>query len=105
MRREVVLEEAAEDIERARDLHTRTPHQAPAMKDPIVQEVRDARAAVAADFGFDLHKFFAWAKTHTAAERKAKHWLPTNPDKTPDTPVGASVPPVTRKRRVRAARV
>ena len=75
------------------------------MKDPIVQEVRDARAAVAADFGFDLHQFFAWAKTHAAAERKAKHWLPTNPDKTPGTPVGASVPPVTRKRRVRAARV
>jgi len=47
------------------------------MKDPIVQEVRDARAAVAADFDFDLHKFFAWAKTHAAAERMAKRWLPT----------------------------
>jgi hypothetical protein len=67
--------------------------------------LRDARAAVAADFGFDLHQFFAWVKTHAAAERKAKHWLPTNLDKTPETPVGASVPPVTRKRRVRAARV
>jgi hypothetical protein len=41
----------------------------------------DARAAVAADFDFDLHKFFAWAKTHTAAERKAKQWLPTGPEK------------------------
>lgn len=75
------------------------------MKDPIVQEVRDARAAVAADFGFDLHQFFAWAKTHAAAERKAKHWLPTNPDSTAETTGGASVPPVTRKRRVRGARV
>jgi hypothetical protein len=75
------------------------------MKDHIVQEVRDARAAVAADFGFDLHKFFAWAKTHTAAERKAKHWLPTDPNKSLETTGGASVSPVDRKRRVRPARV
>ena len=54
------------------------------MKDPIVQEVRDARADVAADFGFDLHKFFTWAKMHTAAEREAKHWLPTDLEKTPE---------------------
>ena len=75
------------------------------MKDPIVQEVRDARAAVAADFGFDLHKFFAWAKAHTAAERKAKHWLPTGPDKPLETKGGASKSPVARKRRARTARV
>jgi len=73
------------------------------MKDPIVQEVREARAAVAADFGFDLHKFFAWAKTHTAAERKAKHWLPTGPNKTLETASGA-VSPLARKRRGRPAR-
>jgi len=75
------------------------------MKDPIVQEVREARAAVAADFGFDLHKFFAWAKAHTAAERKAKHWLPTSPNKTRETTGGAPASPVARKRRVRPARV
>ncbi len=75
------------------------------MKNPILQEVRDARAAVAADFGFDLHKSFAWAKTHTAAERKAKHWLPTGPSKTMVTTGEASKPPVARKRRVRPARV
>jgi len=74
------------------------------MKDAIVQEVRDARAAVAADFGYDLHKFFAWAKTHTAAERKAKRWLPTGPN-TLETTDGATKSPVARKRRVRAARV
>ncbi len=74
------------------------------MKDSIVQEVRDARAAVAADFDFDLHKFFAWAKTHTAAERKAKHWLPTVPSKTLETTAGARKSPVTRKRRVRSSR-
>jgi len=75
------------------------------MKDAIVQQVRDARAAVAADFDFDLHKFFAWAKMHTAAERKAKHWLPTSPNKTLETTGGASKSSVIRKRRVRPARV
>ncbi len=75
------------------------------MKDPIVQEVRDARAAVAADFGFDLHKFFAWAKAHTAAERKAKHWLPTSPNKTLETTSVASKSSVARKRRVRPSPV
>ena len=49
------------------------------MKDTIVQEVREARAALAADFDYDLGKFFAWAKAHTTAERKAKHSLPTQP--------------------------
>ena len=73
------------------------------MKDPIVQEIRDARTAVAADFGFDLHKFFAWAKTHAATERKAKHWLPTEPDKTLKTTGWASKSPVARKGRVRPA--
>jgi hypothetical protein len=71
------------------------------MKDPIVQEVRDARAAVAADFDFDLHKFFAWAKTHAAAERKAKRWLPIGPNnKAPETTRGTTKSPVARKRRV-----
>ena len=75
------------------------------MKDHIVQEVRDARAALSADFGFDLHKFFAWAKAHTAAERKAKHWLSTSPSKTLETTGGASKSPVVRKRRVRPSSV
>ena len=71
------------------------------MKDHIVQEVREARAAVAADFGFDLHKFFAWAKAHTAAERKAKQWLPTGPKKTRTTTSVTALSPVARKHRVR----
>lgn len=75
------------------------------MKDPILQEVRDARAAVAADFDFDLHKFFAWAKTHTAAEHKAKHQLPASPNKTLETTDGASKSAVIRKRRSRPTRV
>jgi hypothetical protein len=68
------------------------------MKDPIVQEVREARAAVAADFDFDLHKFFAWAKAHTTAERKAKHWLPTSPNKALETTGGTTKSPAARKR-------
>lgn len=48
---------------------------------PLFQEVRDARAAAAADF--DLHKFIAWPKSHAAAECKAEHWLPTNPKGNP----------------------
>jgi len=75
------------------------------MKDTIVQEVRDARAAVAADFGYDLHKFFAWAKTHTAAERKARRWLPTGQNETLETTGAASKSPATRQRRARSASV
>ncbi len=75
------------------------------MKDPIVQEVRDARAAVGADFDFDLHKFFTWAKAHAAAERKAKHRLPTGPNKTLETAGGTTKSPVARKRRVRPSGV
>jgi hypothetical protein len=71
------------------------------MKDPIVQEVRDARAAVGADFGFDLHKFFAWAKAHAAAESKAKCWLPTGPNIALGITGGTAKSPVAGKRRVR----
>ena len=74
------------------------------MKDTIVQEVRDARAAVAADFGYDLHQFFSWVKTHAAAERKARHWLPTGPNKTLKKPAGIKKSPVSQKRRARPAR-
>jgi hypothetical protein len=49
------------------------------MKDTIVQQVRQARSSIAADFDHDLGNFFAWAKAHTTAERKAKQILPTQP--------------------------
>jgi hypothetical protein len=71
------------------------------MKDPIVQEVRDARAAVGADFDFDLHKFFAWAQGHTAAERKVRHWLPTGPDKALEKTGAAVNSSKARRRRAR----
>ena len=75
------------------------------MKDHIVQEVRDARAAVAADFDFDLHNFFAWAKAHAAAERNAKQWLPTGPKKPRSKTGGAALSRVTRKHRARPSKV
>ncbi len=71
------------------------------MKDSIVEEVREARTAVAADFDFELHKFFAWAKAHTAAERKAKRWLPTSPGGSPEATGRAAKSVVAKKRRVR----
>ena len=71
------------------------------MKDHIIQEIRAARAAVAADFDFDLHKFFAWAKAHPAAERNAKQRLPTGVKKTRTTRGGASLSRVARKHRLR----
>ena len=75
------------------------------MKDPIIQEVREARADVAADFDFDLHKFFAWAKAHTAAERKARQWLPTSPHKVLKTTRETTQSPAARKRPERPAGV
>lgn len=74
------------------------------MKDPIVQEVREARAAVAADFDFDLHKFFAWAKTHTANEKKAKQRLPTDLIKQTVKATAKSKSPAPRKRSVHQTR-
>jgi hypothetical protein len=49
------------------------------MKDPLIQQMREARAAVASEFDFDLHNFFAWAKSHAAAEQRAKGRLPITP--------------------------
>ncbi len=74
------------------------------MIDTIVQEVRAARAQIAADFGYDRAKFWAWAREQQTAERKAKHQLPTSPGKTLETTAGARKSPVTRKRRVRSSR-
>lgn len=75
------------------------------MIDSIVQEVREARAQIAADFGHDRARFWAWARSQQAAERKAKHQLPTSPEQPLETTGGASVPPVIGKRRVRRVRV
>lgn len=69
------------------------------MIDTIVQEVREARAQIAAEFGYDRAKFWAWAREQQAAERRAKHQLPTRPNKTQETKSAAAKPPIARKRR------
>jgi hypothetical protein len=74
------------------------------MIDTIVQEVREARAQIAADFGFDRAKFWAWAREQQAAERKAKRQLPTSPKKLLGIKGRARRSPVARKRRALPAR-
>ena len=73
------------------------------MIDPIVQEVRDARAAIAAEFNYDLGKYLAWIRQQTEA-RKAALGKP-RANKTLETTGGAAKSSVTRRRRARPARV
>lgn len=70
--------------------------------DPIVQEVRDARAAIAAEFGYDLSKYLAWIREQTRLRKEALR--SSSPSKTLETTAGARKSPVTRKRRVRSSR-
>ncbi|MBP6785709.1 MAG: hypothetical protein KA152_18085 [Verrucomicrobiales bacterium] len=39
--------------------------------DPIVQEVRDARASIAAEFGYDLSKYLVWIREQTRLRKEA----------------------------------
>ncbi len=39
--------------------------------DPIVQEVREARAAIAAEFGYDLSKYLAWIREQTKLRKES----------------------------------
>jgi hypothetical protein len=72
------------------------------MIDPIVQEVRDIRASIAEQFGFDRARIIAWAREQTAA-RKAKLGKPkANPS--PESAGGAAKSPVSQKRRRSPAR-
>ena len=41
------------------------------MTDYIVQEVRDARASIAAEFGYDLSKYLAWIREQTRQRKEA----------------------------------
>ena len=75
------------------------------MIDPVVQQVREAREQIAAEFGHDRAKFWAWAREQQEAERKAKHQLPTSPNKKLETKDGARKSPVARKRRAHPAQV
>lgn len=70
------------------------------MNDPIVQEVQDIRAAIAAEFGYDRTKLISWAREQTR-QRKALENVSLKPLPTKSM---ASKLPATQKRRVRAAR-
>lgn len=73
------------------------------MKNEIIEEVREARAALAAEHGYDRQRIYEWARATTAAHKHAQRGA--SPNKTLETAGGAPVPPVARKRRVRPVRV
>lgn len=68
------------------------------MKNEIIDEVRKARAALAAEHGFDRQRIFEWARAAHAARHEAHQ--PPNPNALA-TIGGAGELPVTRGRRVR----
>ncbi len=70
--------------------------------DSIVQEVRDARASIAAEFGYDLSKYLVWIREQTKLRKEA---LGNPKPKALETAGGAAKTPVARKRRVSTARV
>lgn len=71
------------------------------MIDNIVQEVREARAIIAAEFGYDRARFWAWARDQQEAERKAQRQLPITPNQAPVTTRVEEEASMPRKRRVR----
>jgi len=70
--------------------------------DSIVQEVRDARASIAAEFGYDLSKYLVWIREQTRLRREA---INNTRHKTLETTGEALKSPVVRKRRARPADV
>jgi hypothetical protein len=73
------------------------------MIDSIVQDVRDARASIAAEFGYDLSKYLIWIREQT---RLRKEGLSnTRQNKALETTVGATKSPIARKRRARPSGV
>ena len=73
------------------------------MTDHIVQEVRDARASIAAEFGYDLSKYLVWIREQTKLRKEAL--ANTRQNQALETTGGASPSPLIRKRRVRPASV
>ena len=73
------------------------------MKNELIDEVREARAALAAEHGYDRQRIYEWARATHAAHMKAQRG--PSPNKTLETAGGASPPPAVRKRRVRPSRV
>lgn len=73
------------------------------MTDYIVQEVRDARASIAAEFDYDLSKYLVWIREQTRLRKEAIG--NTRQNMALETTGGASKSPVARKRRVRPSGV
>ena len=69
------------------------------MKNEIIEEVREARAALAAEHGYDRQRIYEWARATTADHKKVPRT--PSPDKAPEVTGGAAKPSVPRKRRVR----
>ena len=72
------------------------------MKNEIIEEVREARAALSAEHGYDRQRIYEWARATTAAHKEAQRG--TSPNKTLETTGGAEKSTVARKRPVRPAR-
>ena len=73
------------------------------MKNEIIEEVREARAALAAEHGYDRQRIYEWARATTAAHKQAKR--DPSPDNKPEPTGKARKSSMVRKRRVRPARV
>ena len=73
------------------------------MKNEIIEEVREARAALAAEHGYDRQRIYEWARATTAAHKQAQRGA--SPNKSQEATGRAAKSPVARKRRVRPARV
>ena len=72
--------------------------------DPIVQEVREARASIAAEFGYDLSSYLVWIREQTQLRREGLNKIGV---KKPLATTGQASQPtatVTRKRQIRPAR-
>ena len=73
------------------------------MTDLIVEEVRQARAEIAAEFGYDIAKYHEWLQAQQLIRKQNLQQPSLN--KALKKTSRASVSPVTRKCRVRPARV
>jgi hypothetical protein len=73
------------------------------MKNEIIEEVREARAALAAEHGYDRQRIYEWARATTAAHKQALG--NASPNKSLETTGVVSKSPVARKRRAHPAHV
>jgi hypothetical protein len=73
------------------------------MNNELIDEVRTARAALAAEHEYDRMKIFEWVKAAHAARQQPLTSL--MPNKMLETTGGAVTSPVARKRRVRPSGV